>query len=110
VVSGSIGAVFLLESAALLCNGPGWWERVVELYPAQSVLEPSVTLFAAYAVEAGMLIHRAARRGVCTFAQAVPIYAKFVLPLLTGLPMICLFAWKHDDVSFWSFLFLRGDL
>jgi len=106
VVSGSIGAVFLLEATALLLNGPGWWPRVLSAYPAQSVLEPSVTLFAAYAVEAGMLIHRAARRGVITFATAVPIYAKYVLPLLTGLPMLANFWYLKDDVSFWDFLFL----
>jgi len=70
VVSGAVGAVFILEATALLLNGQGWWGRVVELYPAQEVLEPSVTLFAAYAVEAGMLTHRSARRGVVTFAQA----------------------------------------
>lgn len=103
VASGAVGAVFLLETFALLLNDAGWWERVLALYPAQSVLEPSVTLFAAYAVEAGMLVHRLARRGVITFAQAVPLYAKGVLPLLTLLPMGCLFWWKRDEVSFWDF-------
>jgi len=108
VVSGAVGAVFILEATALLLNGQGWWGRVVELYPAQEVLEPSVTLFAAYAVEAGMLTHRSARRGVVTFAQAVPFYGTVVLPLLTLLPMACLFWWKRDAVSFWAFLFLGG--
>jgi hypothetical protein len=107
VVSGAVGAVFVLEALALLLNGGQvWWERVVVLYPAQSVLEPSVTLFAAYAVEAGMLIHRCARRGVITFADAVPFYATVVLPLLTLLPMASLFWWKRQEVSFWAFLFL----
>ena len=106
IVSGLVGSVFLLESGALLLNGPQWWERVMELYPAQSVLEPSVTIFAAYAVEAGVFIHRLARRGVITFQQAVPFYGKLVLPLLTLLPMGSLFWYKHDDVSFWNFLFL----
>ena len=72
IVSGAVGAVFILETLALLLNGgQGWWERVLMLYPAQDILEPSVTLFAAYAVEAGMLIHRSARRGTITFEQAV---------------------------------------
>jgi len=104
-VSGLVGAVFLLESFALLLNGPEWWSRVSAAYPAQGVLEPSVTIFAAYAVEAGMLIHRLARRGVITFVQAVPFYGKVVLPLLTLLPMACLFAYRFDEVSFWNFLF-----
>ena len=65
----------------------------------------SVTVFAAYAVEAGVFIHRLARRGVVTFADAVPFYGKVLLPLLTLLPMACLFAYRHDDVSFWE-LFL----
>ena len=65
---------------------------VTARYPAQSVLEPSVTVFAAYAVEAGVFIHRLARRGVVTFADAVPFYGKVLLPLLThalanGLPL-----------------------
>ena len=107
IVSGAVGAVFLLEAAALLLNGgQDWWGRVVELYPSQDILEPSVTLFAAYAVEAGMLIHRSARRGVITFAQAVPFYSTTVLPLLTLLPMASLFWWKHEEVSFWAFLFM----
>ena len=53
-----------------------------------------------------MLIHRSARRGVVTFADAVPFYGKVVLPLLTLLPMASLFWWKREEVSFWSFLFL----
>ena len=106
VVSGAIGSVFILNTAALLVNGPDWWDKVVTLYPSQNVLEPSTALFAAYAVEAGMLIHRLARRGVITFAQAVPFYGAVVLPLLTLLPMGCLFWWKFDEVSFWDFLFL----
>ena len=105
VASGAVGSVFILNTAALLVNGPEWWGRVVSLYPAQNVLEPSTALFAAYAVEAGMLIHRLARRGVITFAQAVPFYGTVVLPSLTLLPMGCLFWWKQADVSFWSFLF-----
>lgn len=109
IVSGAVGSVFILEATALLLNGgEGWWARVVELYPAQNVLEPSVTLFAAYAVEAGMLIHRCARRGVITFAAAVPFYAKYVLPLLTLLPMGSLFWWKREEVSFWAFLWLSS--
>ena len=92
--------------ALLLNGGEAWWARVLALYPSQSVLEPSVTIFAAYAVEAGVLIHRLARRGVITFADAVPFYAKLVLPLLTLLPMGCLFVHKADEVSFWDFLFL----
>ena len=107
IVSGLVGAVFILEALALLLNGgEAWWARVLALYPSQSVLEPSVTIFAAYAVEAGVLIHRLARRGVITFADAVPFYAKLVLPLLTLLPMGCLFVHKADEVSFWDFLFL----
>jgi hypothetical protein len=106
VVSGLVGAVFILETAALLLHEPDWWGHVTAMYPAQSVLEPSVTVFAAYAVEAGVFIHRLARRGVVTFAQAVPFYAKYVLPLLTLLPMGCLFAYRLDEVSFWDFLFL----
>ena len=106
IVSGMVGAVFLLESGALLAHGAEWWERVVALYPGQLVLEPSVTIFAAYAVEAGVLIHRLARRGVITFAQAVPFYGFVVLPLLTLLPMGCLFWWKREEVSFWAFLFM----
>lgn len=105
VASGLVGAVFILNTAALLFNGPEWWVKVVSVYPAQSVLEPSTALFAAYAVEAGMLIHRLARRGVVTFAQAVPFYGVVVLPVLTLLPMGCLFWWKHEDISFWRFLF-----
>ena len=107
IVSGAVGAVFILEATALLLNGgQSWWEHVLALYPAQDVLEPSVTLFAAYAVEAGMLIHRAARRGVITFSQAVPFYGTVVLPALTLLPMAALFWWKRAEVSFWTFLFL----
>lgn len=106
IISGLVGSVFLLESVALLLNGPEWWTSVVALYPAQSVLEPSVTLFAAYAVEAGVFIHRLARRGVITFSTAVPFYGKIVLPLLTVLPMVSLFWYKKEEVSFWSFLFL----
>ena len=107
IVSGAVGAVFVLEAAALLLNGgQRWWAHVVELYPAQQLLEPSVTLFAAYAVEAGMLIHRSARRGVITFATAVPLYGSVVLPLLTLVPMASLFWWKREEVSFWGFLFL----
>ena len=106
IVSGAVGSVFILEASALLLRGAAWWEAVMATFPAQSLLEPSVTLFAAYAVEAGMLIHRFARRGVVTFAQAVPFYSVVVLPLLTLLPMGCLFWWKHDEVSFWNFFFL----
>eukprot|EP00316_Scyphosphaera_apsteinii_P024223 CAMPEP_0119318666 /NCGR_PEP_ID=MMETSP1333-20130426/47099_1 /TAXON_ID=418940 /ORGANISM="Scyphosphaera apsteinii, Strain RCC1455" /LENGTH=321 /DNA_ID=CAMNT_0007324897 /DNA_START=8 /DNA_END=973 /DNA_ORIENTATION=+ len=106
VVSGLVGSVFILETMALLLHEGDWWSHVTALYPAQSVLEPSVTVFAAYAVEAGVFIHRLARRGVITFAQAVPFYGKVILPLLTLLPMGCLFAYRHDDVSFWDFLFL----
>ena len=107
VVSGLVGSVFILETAALLANGgEAWWSQVVALYPGQYFLEPSVTIFAAYAVEAGVFIHRLARRGVITFAEAVPFYAKIVLPLLTLLPMGCLFWWQRADVSFWSFLFM----
>ena len=102
VVSGLVGSVFLLESVALLVNGPDWWTHVMALYPAQSVLEPSVTLFAAYAVEAGVLIHRLARRGVITFEAAVPFYGKLVLPLLTLLPMASLFWYKQNEVSTWK--------
>jgi hypothetical protein len=53
-----------------------------------------------------VLIHRAARRGVVTFAEAVPLYGFYVLPALTLLPMASLFWWKREEVSFWSFLFL----
>ena len=106
VVSGLVGSVFILETTALLLHEPDWWGHVTALYSAQAVLEPSVTIFAAYAVEAGVFIHRLARRGVITFAQAVPFYGKVLLPLLTLLPMGCLFAYRHDDVSFWGFLFL----
>eukprot|EP00747_Dinoflagellata_sp_TGD_P194753 gnl/TRDRNA2_/TRDRNA2_62537_c0_seq1.p1 gnl/TRDRNA2_/TRDRNA2_62537_c0~~gnl/TRDRNA2_/TRDRNA2_62537_c0_seq1.p1 ORF type:complete len:395 (+),score=49.54 gnl/TRDRNA2_/TRDRNA2_62537_c0_seq1:59-1243(+) len=107
IASGMVGSVFILETSALLLNGgQNWWERVVAIYPSQNVLEPSVTLFAAYASEAGMFIHRCARRGVITFAQAVRIYAAVVLPLLTLLPMGSLFWWKREEVSFWAFLFL----
>jgi len=107
VVSGLVGSVFILETTALLLHDPEWWSRVVTLYPAQPLLESSVTVFAAYAVEAGVFLHRLARRGVITFAQAVPFFGKVVLPLLTLLPMGCLFAYLHDDVSFWRFLFLE---
>ena len=65
-----------------------------------------MTIFAAYAVEAGVFIHRLARRGTVTFAAAVPFYGKVVLPLLTLLPMACLFVYNRDAVSFWDFLFL----
>lgn len=106
VVSGLVGSVFLLETTALLLHEADWWGHVTARYPAQSVLEPSVTVFAAYAVEAGVFIHRLARRGVVTFADAVPFYGKVLLPLLTLLPMACLFAYRHDEVSFWEFLFL----
>lgn len=105
VVSGAIGCVFILETAALLVNGAGWWEAAAAAYPAQSLLEPSVTLFAAYAVEAGMLLHRFARRGVLTFAQVVPFFATVVLPVLTLLPMASLLCWKHEELSLWNFLF-----
>ena len=73
---------------------------------ASDRLEPSTALFAAYAVEAGMLVHRLARRGLLTFKTAVPLYGFGVLPVLTLLPMGCLFWWKFDEVSFWDFLFL----
>ena len=53
-----------------------------------------------------MLIHRFARRGVITFQQAVPFYGFVVLPLLTLLPMSCLFWWKQAEVSFWDFMFM----
>ena len=49
VASGAVGCVFILNTAALLLNGADWWERVLLLYPAQSVLEPSTALFAACA-------------------------------------------------------------
>lgn len=92
IVSGAVGSVFILEATALLLHGAAWWTAVVALYPAQSLLEPSVTLFAAYAVEAGMLIHRCARcGGVVSFAEAVPFYGTVVLPVLTLLSMACLF-------------------
>ena len=109
VVSGLVGSVFLLGTTALLLHEADWWGHVTARYPAQSVLEPSVTVFAAYAVEAGVFIHRLARRGVVTFADAVPFYGKVLLPLLTLLPMACLFAYRHDEVSFWEFLFLDLD-
>ena len=108
VASGAVGAVFILNTMALLLNGPAWWDRTVELYPAQNLLEPSTALFAAYAVEAGMLLHRCARRGALTFAQVVPFYGVVCLPVLTLLPMGCLFYWKHEDISFWNFLFSVG--
>ena len=88
-------------------------------------------------VEAGMLVHRAARKvsptltptptpnltptltltltptltlypnqGLITFQLAVPFYGLAVLPLLTVLPMGCLFWWRQADISFWSFLFI----
>ena len=105
IVSGAVGSVFTLEATALLVNGADWWTSVMARYQGQCLLEPSVTLFAAYAVEAGMLIHRCARKGVLTFAEAVPFYGTVVLPLLTLLPMASLFWWKKDEVSFWNFLF-----
>ena len=101
-----MGGVFVLNTAVLLLRGPGWWEQVLLLYPGQSTLEPSTALFAAYAVEAGMLVHRLARRGLLTFKTAVPLYGFGVLPVLTLLPMGCLFWWQRADVSFWSFLFM----
>jgi len=108
VASGAIGAVFILNTMALLVNGPAWWTTTVEFYPAQNILEPSTALFAAYAVEAGMFLHRCARRGVLTFAQVVPFYGLVCLPVLTLLPMGCLFYWKQADISFWNFLFSVG--
>lgn len=106
VASGAVGAVFVLNTGALLVHGADWWEDVLELYPGQSILEPSTALFGAYAVEAGMLLHRAARKGLVTFQWAVPVYGLAVLPVLTLLPMGCLFWYKQAEVSFWSFLFL----
>jgi len=106
VASGAVGGVFVLNTAALLLRGNGWWEQVLLLWPGQSTLEPSTALFAAYAVEAGMLVHRAARKGLITFQLAVPFYGLAVLPLLTVLPMGCLFWWRQADISFWSFLFI----
>ena len=106
VASGAVGAVFVLNTGALLLHGAGWWQQVLELYPGQSILEPSTALFGAYAVEAGMLVHRAARKGLVTFQWAVPFYGYLVLPMLTLLPMGCLFWYKQAEVSFWSFLFL----
>ena len=53
-----------------------------------------------------MLVHRAARKGLITFQMAVPFYGLAVLPLLTVLPMGCLFWWRQADISFWSFLFI----
>ena len=105
VASGAIGGVFVLNTAVLVLRGPHWWEQVLLLYPGQSTLEPSTALFAAYAVEAGMLVHRLARRGLLTFKTAVPLYGFGVLPVLTLLPMGCLFWWKQADISFWKFLF-----
>ena len=46
-------AVFILNTAVLLLRGSDWWAQVLTAYPAQSILEPSTALFAAYAVEAG---------------------------------------------------------
>ena len=106
VASGAVGAVFVLNTGALLLHGGDWWEQVLVLYPGQSILEPSTALFGAYAVEAGMLVHRAARKGLVTFQWAVPVYGYLVLPVLTLLPCAALFWWKQAEVSFWSFLFL----
>ena len=67
-------------------------------------------IFAAYAVEAGLLLHRMAKRGVISFAEAVPLCTMVVLPALTVVPMLSLFWYCHDDVSFWNFLFLDPEL
>lgn len=93
VVSGLVGSVFLLGTTALLLHEADWWGHVTARYPAQSVLEPSVTVFAAYAVEAGVFIHRLARRGVVTFADAVPFYGK----VLCCCSMACSCQWPASS-------------
>ena len=55
--------------------------------------------------EAGVLLHRLARRGVISFAEAVPLCSFVLLPLLTLLPMTCLFWYCYPSFSFWNFLF-----
>ena len=50
------------------------------------------------------------RSGVISFAEAVPLCTVVVLPALTVVPMLSLFWYCHDDVSFWNFLFLDPEL
>lgn len=47
------------------------------------MLESSVMIFAAYSMEAGVLLHRLAKRKIISFAEAVPLCTVIIMPSVT---------------------------
>ena len=62
-------------------------------------------IFGAYSLEAGLFLHRLARRKLITFAEAVPLCCVGIMPLVTVVPMWYLNIHLGHELSFWQFLF-----
>ena len=108
VAIGVLACVFLPDSLAfgfdsISSGGNGnWWNRISTLYPSQPILESSTALFALYANEASMILHRLAKAGAKTFRFIVPVGVVACL-VLAIVPCVCALYWLGDDISFFSF-------
>ena len=108
VAIGVLACVFLPDCLAfgfdsIRSNGNGnWWNRISTLYPSQPILESSTALFALYANEASMILHRLAKAGAQTFRFIVPV-GLIACIILAIVPCICALYWLGDDISFFSF-------
>jgi hypothetical protein len=71
IVQNIIGATFLPVVLTMAARGPLWWDKVHELWPAQMLLEPSTSTFAALSVESGLLFLRLAARDKVTWPEVV---------------------------------------
>jgi hypothetical protein len=99
---GIIACIYAPEVLAFLFLGQDWWNRVIDHFPSQPILESSTATFGILATQASMMSHRAGKAGVAPFTQIVPAFA-FLCFLLAILPCGAALFWLYDEISFLEF-------
>ena len=101
IAVGVVGCLFAPIAIKFAIADPGWWPRVVQLFPAQGTLESSTALFGVFATQASMVAHTIAKAGVAPFRIVAPAFA-VVCFALAIFPCFCSLYWLGNDISFFS--------